>query len=566
MPLQQSDIRFARSPVMADVPEGGGPPTAQLIPDGASNTVFPDISEETRATGRVEIRQLHTVLRNMDTAPLLGANVIVADPPNDPNVDITLMSTKDPFATRTEITRAIEGSMVPSVEFSGFVLEDQGVNQRSIQIFQRPGAEPPGIGLVYVLIYKEGDPTERRQRVRIKAVDVQQRVFSYDRGGQPEDYIAQVVTAELFEPLRFDFPGSSPSRYYTRELDKTRCRETVYSDAGMFYGAAALSAAAVSTDSQLSLATVYSRLVPNSRTEAISIDQRPANERTLVLAETPRRVEVGVTPHTQRVKIDIANVGLSYVFQLRPLPAPGTLVIRYWSMGQRYTVADDGEGRLTGAGSGLLNYASGTVPLTLQALPDIGGIISLSWGESTGYDDRSSQGAQIQSPQYNFMLDGAAADGSGDQHVKAGTFTLDYTSGGAVKSVTDDGAGNLQGAASGYIDYPSRSVYMVPAFMPDPSATFSIGYDLDSITTDILTPGAPDSAGFISVAFSQVPAAGTLSLQWAVTRDTSNTAGGILTTTRATKESSADYVIKKVPEVYEPQATAGAGVNWPRSS
>ena len=52
MPLLAGDIRFARSANMADVPEGGGPPSAQLLTSGRSNEIFPDISEETRTVGR----------------------------------------------------------------------------------------------------------------------------------------------------------------------------------------------------------------------------------------------------------------------------------------------------------------------------------------------------------------------------------------------------------------------------------------------------------------------------------------------------------------------------------
>ena len=234
MPLQQADIRFARAVNMADVPEGGGPPSAQLIPDGASNTIFPDVREEDRATGRVEIKQVHTVLRNTDTAALLGANVIVADLPNDPNVDITLLSTKNPFATRADIVERIEGSMTASVEFAGYLLENHGVGQRSLQIFQRPGAEPPGIGKVYLLIYNEDKPDERRQRARVKSIDTQQRMVSANTNGALIDFMGQFTTVELFEPLRFAFPGSSASRYFARDPLKTVFRETVYSDSGMF--------------------------------------------------------------------------------------------------------------------------------------------------------------------------------------------------------------------------------------------------------------------------------------------------------------------------------------------
>ena len=92
MSLLAGDIRFARSANMADVPEGGGPPSAQLLTPGRSNEIFPDISEETRTVGRVEIYQIFGILRNTDRTPFLGSNVIIAEPPADPNVSVTLLS------------------------------------------------------------------------------------------------------------------------------------------------------------------------------------------------------------------------------------------------------------------------------------------------------------------------------------------------------------------------------------------------------------------------------------------------------------------------------------------
>ena len=113
MPLLQGDIRFARSVNMADVPEGGGPPSAQLLTSGRSNEICPDISEETRTVGRTEIYQIHGLLRNTDRAALLGANVILAQPPADPNVSVTLLSLGNPFATRAEIAARIEAGSSP---------------------------------------------------------------------------------------------------------------------------------------------------------------------------------------------------------------------------------------------------------------------------------------------------------------------------------------------------------------------------------------------------------------------------------------------------------------------
>ena len=542
MPLQQADIRFARSAVMADVPEGGGPPTAQLLPDGASNAIWPDVREEDRAIGKAEIRQFHTVLRNTDRAPLLGGNVILAEPPNDPNVDVVLMTTRDPFATRTQIVEQIESSMSASVEFAGYLLENHAATQRSLQIFQRPGAEPPGIGRVYLLVQNEGQPSEKRQRVRIKNVDVQQRMVSAIVNGQLVDFMAQITTAELFDPLRYAFAGSPVRREFARLDDtKTVIRETVYSDSGMFYGAGKLTAIAQATDTLLQLDTVHARLVPNSRTESISVDQRPAAQRTVVLAESPRRIEVGVTPHTQRVKVTEANQGLAYVFQCRPLPAPGTVVLQYWSMGQRYTVADDGAGSLTGSGAGIMSYFTGVVPVTLAALPDIGTIITCSWGESVGYTDRSGQSLQVRPPEFAWVLDGEGA-------VVPGTASFTWTSAGVTKNAAADANGVISGDATGFVDAASRRVQLKPVAMPDAGAQIQCAYQLDSVTTEIIPAPGPDAGGFIAFNLAAHPVAGSVKISWVTAQEVSKTSGGFVSRQSTAKNNSTQNSVVNMPK------------------
>lgn len=559
MPILASDIRFAKSVSMADVPEGGGPPTSTLLTSGASNEILADISEETRTAGRVEIAQVHSVLLNTDAEPLLGANAIVAEPPADPNVSVTILSLKNPFATRADIARRIESGMAAGSEWSGYLLEDHFETMRSIQLLQRPGMPRPAVGKTFVLVYNEGQPSERRQRVRIKTVSSEERMYSQIVNGQLIDFMAQVNTCELFDGLLFDFPGSEPSRFFARDPDATRVRETIYSDAGLFYSATHLADSCLITDSWLQLGSVYTQIVPNSRTEVASVDQRPSARHTVVLADTPRRVEVGVSPHTQRIKIGEANLGLTYVLQCNPLPEPGTVFLDYWALGQRYTLTDDGEGRLVGAGGGAVSYLTGSVNLTVSAVPDVGSCITLAHGARVSYTNRGAQGAQVRAPEYAFTLDGTEPDGTGTECVVPGSLAIGYTSGGTLKSVGDDGAGNLTGDATGAIDYPSRSVLMRPSAMPDAGATLSIDYDLDATVTETLSPGAPDGSGYISGVLADTPAAGTLQLQWAVARDVSNTSGGSLTTTTASKDANVTYTIRTVPEYYVPAPT-GAGV------
>lgn len=558
MSLLAGDIRFARSANMADVPEGGGPPSAQLLTSGRSNEIFPDISEETRTVGRVEIYQIFGILRNTDRTPFLGANVILAEPPADPNVSVTLLSLKDPFATRADIAKRIESGMATGSEWSGYLLENHFATMRSIQLLQRVGMPPPVLGKTYVLVYQEGQPAERRQRVRVKAVSTVERTFTQILNGTAVDFQAQVATVELFDGLAYDFPGSAPSRTFAREANKTVVRETVYSDSGMFYSAGRLTAATLITDTWLNVDSIYTQVVPNSRSEVASVDQQPSARRTIVLAQTPRLVEVGVTPHTQRFKIDEVNVGLTYVFQCRPMPEPGTLFIDYWSLGQRYTITDDGAGKLEGQGGGAVSYATGSVSVTLKAVPDIGSAISLAHGERVAYTDRSAQGAAVRAPEYAWIIEGDTAADS----VVPGSLSISYTSGGTVRTVTDNGAGQLTGAATGVVDYASRSVLLRPTHMPDAGAQFAVDCQVEALVTEILAAPATDAAGFAALTLAQQPAAGTLEISWITARETSNTSGAQLNTTSAAKNNEITSSIRYRSEFYTPRPPVGQLATW----
>ena len=566
MPLLAGDIRFARSANMADVPEGGGPPSAQLLTSGRSNEIFPDISEETRTVGRVEIYSIFGVLRNADQAPLYGANVIIAQPPADPRVSVTMLTLKDPFATRKQIAQRIESGMTAGSEWNGYLLENHYETMKACQLLQRPGMPPPAVGKTYVLVYMEGQAGERYQRVRIKSVDTQTRTFTEVINGTLVDFQAQVSTCELFDALLYDFPGSPPTRFFARNAQKTMVRETVYYDGGLFYGASRLTAATQITDTWIQAESIYTQIVPNNRTEAVSVDQRPTARRTIVLAEAPRRVEVGITPHTQRIKVQEENLGLNYVIQCSPLPEPGMLLIDYWAQGQRYTIADDGAGKLTGWGGGSVSYLTGTVIVTLKALPDIGSLICLSHGTRTAYTSRAGQGAVVPQPEYCFVL-GGDDEATASDRVVPGSLSIGYPSAGVVRTVSDDGSGKLTGAATGVLDYPSRTLLLRPTHMPDPGAVFQISCQFETLVTEIVGGAlAPDAGGYINFGLAQQPAAGTLQLQWAVGRQVSASSGGNLTTTTATKSAGATYIWKSAPQWVEPVATSGSGVNWPRSA
>lgn len=552
MPLLNGDIGFVQSARMVNAKEGGGPPSAKRLTSGRSNEIFPDIPMDSRVNGKVEIYSIFGVLRNADRTPLLGSNVIVSSPPTDPRVAVTLLSLGNPFATRADIAARIERMRAAGPEFGGYLLQDHFATMGSISIFQRTGMVLPGPGLTFILVYDEGKASERRQRVTIKEVKTETRQYTVDVNGQAVTFDAQLSQCDLMNPLTLDFPGSPPSIYFSRAANKTMFRETTFVDAGVFYSAAHLEQPTAINDTFVKLPTIYTQVVPNNRTESNLVDQRPSSRYSIVLAESPRRVEVGVTPHTKQIVIGEANAGKNFVARLFPLPEPGLTFVDFFSLGQRYNIRDDGTGRMTGSGGGAVSGLTGDVSLTTNAIPDVGSSLAITWGTKEAYTDRSNTGVQVRAPEFTIPLEGNAAT----DMARPGGIVVKYPSAGVERTFSDDGNGGLTGDATGVVDYPGRIMVVRPKYMPDPGAQFVIEYDLDNTITEYFPGLTPDSGGFIQLTLSQQPAAKSVMVQWATARQVSNTSGGNLTTTTANKDTAATYTYKPVPEYYEPAPEA----------
>ena len=537
MSILSGDIKLLASKVMDDVPNGGGGPTGTVIPDGASNAIFGDVTERARAGGSVSIRQLHLAVQTPTTAAYMDPSIIVSKLPNDANVSITLAKC-DMFAQRTEIANAIENYLIQGPEWGGYLLENHVAGQRSIQIFQRPGTPPPPIGRTLVLIASEGLPSEVRQFVRVTRVEVEQRTFTYSSGGSFVDYKADVVVCDLTDALRSSFAGSPPDRGFTRVASKTIVRDTTVADAATFYGASPLTAAASLGDSILRVSSVYTQLVPSARTEVVALDQKPAAQRTLVLAESPRRVEVGTTPHTMRIRVGQENRGFAWTQMLKPRPAPGTLVISYMALGNWNTVTDDGTGVLTGAGAGTVNYATGSLAVTFPSLPDTDTSIIFSWGENTAFTSRAGQ-AGFRAPEFAWALP--------QSPVKPGSVTVKWMSGGVLKTATDNSAGGFAGDATGEINYAAGKVFLRPAAMIDAGGEFSTSFEYSTARTQNVASVAVDAGGFAALTLDESPAPKSITVKWVTVRNVSSSSG----TSELVSSSGAqvpDTVVVSAPE------------------
>lgn len=537
MSILSGDIKLVASQVMDDVPEGGGAPTPTLIADGVSNAIFPDISELSRAGGNISLRKLFVSVQTANRDTYMGANVIVAEPPNDPNVSMTVFSPRAVFDRRTDAANLVESYLVRGVTWPGFLYENHVSGQRTIAIFQKPNTTLPTIGRTLVLVQNEGLVSEQIQYVRATTVEQVEQDF-YD--GASTTYKGWVVTVGISDALRANFSGTPANRQFTAGSGKTIVRDTTAADAGSYFGVQPLAIAASIGDSSAKAASVYTQLVPSARTESVALDQLPAAQRTLTLATTPREVTVAAVPHSTSIKVGQENRSYSWVNILKPRPAPNAVVVSFMALGQWYTLADDGAGALTGSGTGTINYTTGSISVTLPALPDVGTSIIFSWGENVGYTSHAGE-ATFRNPEFSFVLD--------HQGIKPGSVTVTWLSAGVTKTVTDNSAGAFSNAsATGEVNYAAGKVHIRPLAMIDSGGQFQIAYQYATTVTRNLTGLTPDAGGFVTIPLDDVPAQGSVHLQWITVRNVSASSGA------TAGEMAAGTNVKNQVTVYPPPA------------
>lgn len=529
MAILSGDIKLVASQVMDDVDEGGGAPTSNVITDGVSNAIFPDISELDRAGGRVNLRKLHVHVQTDDRDTYMGSNIIVAEPPADPNVSITLFTTDSTFDRRSEAASAVESYLIRASFWLGFLLENHVAGQRVIQIFQRPTQAEPTIGRTLVLVYNEGLAGEVIQYVRI--IRVESVVNTYIDSVSGKEYEGMVCTCEISDALRTAFLGTAPNKFFTTTPGKTYIRDTSVADAGSYCGVVPLRLAATIGDSVAMVESVYTQLVPSAATEKVELEIRPAADRELSLATTPRAVSVGVSPHSMRLKIGQENRAFSYVQILSPLPSPGTVEVSFLALGEWYKLTDDGNGTLVGTGTGTINYLTGSISVTLTSLPDPTSSLIFAWGEKLGYTNMSGL-ATYRQPEFSFDLTHKGID--------PGSLTVTWLSGGVLKTATAAANGTLSGDATGFLSHTMGQLAIRPTAMLDAGGEFSLSYTWSTVTIETKTGLSPSVGGFVTFTTDEVPVEGSVMVEWVTDRMVSSTSGSKLAAGSSTKSSSSN--------------------------
>lgn len=208
-------------------------------------------------------------------------------------------------------------------------------------------------------------------------------------------------------------------------------------------------------------------------------------------------LQVSKSAQSYQIPVQTQNRGYVYVASLQPLPTPGSTIVSFRSQGRWYTLEDDGSGALVGevgVGVGQVNFQTGTVQVTLGALPDVGSSIIFAFGGQSEYEIRTGA-VDIQPPEIRRTV----VDGN----VEPGTFSVSWLAGGVTKTATDDGAGTLSGGGTGRIIYSTGEYVLRPTLLPDPATEYVATYEAGATIQDTFTPSI--SSGSIALQASVVP-------------------------------------------------------------
>lgn len=507
MTIQSGDIKLVASQVMADVPEGGGAPTATVIEDGASNAIFPDISELDRAGGRVNIRKVFVRVETSDTDTFYGANVIVAEPPKDPRVSVTLFSTEDVFDRRTAARNRIESYLAPGPVYAGYLFGNHLAGQMTVTLLQRVEADLPVVGTTLVLRKNEGQSGQAEQFVRITSVT--SRLRSFDDNLQQTPFQRREVTCGISDQLRYDFPGFDALRYDAslNYSGKTKVYETVVADAARYFGVVPLAQPARLGDYSVNAQSIFSQLVPSAQIETPIVDARMNQQRmalvpagdvltqTLTLAWTP----------TQALYV---GGGIM----------PGTLTVTRSGV----TITDSG-GKLVrqsdGSQVGTVDYANGVLTLAADVFGASSGTHSVAFQPaSTPTVVTDSIGIPVtqasQGLTWTVTIDPAPAKGS---------LQISYRAQGRWYVLTEDGSGAIRGSdaafGAGTINFQTGGVALTLGALPDVGSEIIVTWAPSVVASRLPEPPTTpqsllDRQVFFAVQLPEPIKPGSLSVTW----------------------------------------------------
>lgn len=280
MPVETNNLVLYKSERLTDTTDGGGKYSGQVVVDGESNNLFPDVSELDRTMGRVSLRKIFAGINNNDTESLMGSTVFVSKNPDDPNVSALLFSTESHTDVRSNAANRIENYLAKGGQIAGTPLDTLWQGMKLIQAAMFKTDTESSVGDTIVLIYNEGLSTESEQYVRITKVET--RIASMIINGNSVEY--KIVTYSINDPLERDFVGLSAIQWYNGAKSPTIIRDTIVADTGKYYASVEIAEDVAVNSFTIQAASIFSQLIPSSQTETPLVDLNALSENVALIA------------------------------------------------------------------------------------------------------------------------------------------------------------------------------------------------------------------------------------------------------------------------------------------
>lgn len=348
MPIETNNLVLYKSERLTDTSDGGGKYSGQVVIDGESNNLFPDVSELDRTMGRVSLRKIFAAVNNNDTESLMGSTVFVSKNPDDPNVSALLFSTRSHTDTRDAAQNRVENYLAKGAQAVGSLLDTAYSGMKSFQVAMSKNETENNVGDTIVLIVNEGAVNESAQYVRITGVEIRSAFIRVNNA----DIEYKIATYSFQDSLNRDFAGVSASQWYNNIKPATTLRDSIIADAGVYYASVELANDVPVGSFTIQADSIFSQLIPSSQTETPLLDLNAVSENPAFVAGNSGTITTQFT----------TNVNTSQALYLGSSVMPAS--VSFTLFGQAIT--DNGGTLRTADGTqvGTIDYQTGRIVWT----------------------------------------------------------------------------------------------------------------------------------------------------------------------------------------------------------
>lgn len=450
MPVETNNLVLYKSERLTDTSDGGGKYSGQVVIDGESNNLFPDVSELDRTMGRVSLRKIFAGINNNDTDSLMGSTVFVSKNPNDPNVSALLFSTESHVDTRDSAQNRVENYLAKGAQISGTPLDTLWQGMKLIQVAMFETDIESSVGDTIVLISNEGKPLEYEQYVRITKVETM--IATMVINGTLVKY--KSATYSINDPLERDFIGLSAQQWYQGAKSTTIIRDTLVADSGNYYASVELTEDANVGQFTVQAGSIFSQLVPAAQIETPLVDLNASNESIALVSGNADTITVAYS----------TTIGTSQNLYIGSSVIPSSVSFTLFGN----AITDQG---------GLLKQSNGTQVGTIDYQRGL-----IQWTSAAGagsttleitFTPAAAPRQYFQSYAIPVTQNNQSTNWTGVliPIPAPGSLSLSYMSQGKFYELKDDGSGQLKSVhssfGSGMINYETGSFLLTTGALPD---------------------------------------------------------------------------------------------------